>query len=180
MSIKTPLAVILAIGLLVLLSVGIRGWDSSMHGCSRKEPRPIHTKSTEIRYVQDTTRLSVFRDEIRKRVGDSLRKDFNLKLAARRAALRMYTDSGRFIPDTAFVRDTVCLAGDDLREDQVLDSAEVIRGDSARNALAECSFDRDILAEELEDAKPIVSTGFAVASGIILSLLTWMGIQAIL
>lgn len=156
MNVKIPLVAILPIGLFVFLAIGVRGWDVSMHGCSREESRQFTQAppSSVIEYVQDTTMLAAYRDEIRRTVGDSLRRVFTLHQAARRAARRMYTDSGKFTGDTQFVRDTVCLAGEDVRNDLIEDSSLVVSRDSARNVLAECEFDREVLLDSLHRREP--------------------------
>lgn len=179
MNLKIPFAATLAIGLLVFLSIGIRGWDASMHGCSREESRQVTQKPppSEIQYVQDTTWFGAYRDEIRATVGDSLRRRYTLQLAAKRGQAQLYDTAGRFTGYKDTLRDTVCLAGADVREDMILDSAEKVRGDSARDVLAECEFDKGILIEKIDEGPPLKDRAKDAGAGVLAAILIFLGIE---
>lgn len=152
--------------LLLVLSFGM-----GMRGC-QKEPTPSRPpKKAEIQYILDTAGLGAYKEQVAAAVGDSLAR----MVASRAASIRSRSRSNPSSPvlDTMILRDTVCLAGEDVRTIIFHDSSVIVSRDSARNFLAECSFDRDQLADSLarvEEPSRFWKWGFALSSVAVLTL----------
>ena len=131
-----------------------------------------------VKYVVDSSKLDQYREEVARLRDDSagLARQFAIVARARRATARIDT-----IRDTTKERDTVCLAGEDVRSVLIEDSALVVQRDSARNVLAECEFDREALLDSIQERREpsdlprkvaLFSTG-AVVGGVAAFVALW-------
>lgn len=105
---------------------------------------------TEIQYIIDTAGLGKYRDQVSQAVGDSLRELF----ASKAKQIRVRSPRSPSIPgDTTILRDTVCLAGEDVRTVLIHDSSVTVPLDSNRSAVKELVEERKEFPEKLKETK---------------------------
>lgn len=105
---------------------------------------------TEIQYIIDTAGLGKYRDQVSQAIGDSLRELF----ASKAKQIRARSPRSPSIPsDTTILRDTVCLAGEDVRTVLIHDSSVIVPLDSNRSAVKELMEERKEFPEKLKETK---------------------------
>ena len=148
------------IGLAVL--VALLALAGILRGLHKEQPRvalpppPAHDSLVSAR-TRDSLAFEAWADSVLRLRGDSLARVFASRASTIRRA-RSRPDST--IRDTTILRDTVCLAGEDARTILVHDSSVIVSLDSARGALAECSFDREQLLDSVQHEPS--GSGFAL------------------
>lgn len=128
----------------IITFLGIRALKES-----REEQTLVPGPSrTEIQYIIDTAGLGKYREQVARAVGDSLRDLFS----SRAKKIRERSPPVPFTPgDTTTLRDTVCLAGEDVRTILIHDSSVIVPLDSNRSAVKELAAELEKVPEKLKE-----------------------------